>query len=58
MSKASFGPYFESQGGGILAMKWDENDISVCKRLLTFFLLHVVLTKFFCRVILSRSDTP
>ncbi|KAF9555563.1 hypothetical protein CPC08DRAFT_695392 [Agrocybe pediades] len=29
MSRASYGPYFESQGGGILAMKWDENDISI-----------------------------
>jgi hypothetical protein len=28
-SRASYGPYFDSQGGGILAMKWDENDISV-----------------------------
>ncbi|KAF9043030.1 glycoside hydrolase family 16 protein [Panaeolus papilionaceus] len=28
-SRASYGPFFESQGGGVLAMKWDENDISV-----------------------------
>ncbi|KAH9484074.1 putative glycosidase C21B10.07, partial [Psilocybe cubensis] len=28
-SRASYGTFFESQGGGILAMKWDENDISV-----------------------------
>ncbi|PPQ71765.1 hypothetical protein CVT24_006525 [Panaeolus cyanescens] len=28
-SKASYGEYFESQGGGVLAMKWDENDISI-----------------------------
>ncbi|KJA19486.1 glycoside hydrolase family 16 protein [Hypholoma sublateritium FD-334 SS-4] len=28
-SRASYGPLFEAQGGGILAMKWDENDISV-----------------------------
>ncbi|KAF9051531.1 family 16 glycosyl hydrolase [Panaeolus papilionaceus] len=28
-SKASYGEFFESQGGGVLAMKWDENDISV-----------------------------
>ncbi|KJA15955.1 glycoside hydrolase family 16 protein [Hypholoma sublateritium FD-334 SS-4] len=28
-SRASYGPFFEAQGGGILAMKWDENDISV-----------------------------
>lgn len=30
-SRASYGPFFEAQGGGILVMKWDENDISVCK---------------------------
>jgi len=30
-SRASYGPYFEEQGGGVIAMKWDENDISVCK---------------------------
>jgi len=29
-SRASYGPFFEAQGGGVLAMKWDENDISVC----------------------------
>jgi hypothetical protein len=28
-SRASYGPFFEAQGGGVLAMKWDENDISV-----------------------------
>ncbi|KAF5313408.1 hypothetical protein D9611_008511 [Ephemerocybe angulata] len=28
-SQASYGPYFESQGGGILAMKWDEYSIAV-----------------------------
>ncbi|KJA29217.1 glycoside hydrolase family 16 protein [Hypholoma sublateritium FD-334 SS-4] len=28
-SRASYGPYFDRQGGGIFAMKWDENDISV-----------------------------
>ncbi|KAF4615089.1 hypothetical protein D9613_003286 [Agrocybe pediades] len=28
-SQASYGPFFEQQGGGVLAMKWDENDISV-----------------------------
>ena len=30
-SRASYGPFFEAQGGGVLAMKWDENDISVCE---------------------------
>ncbi|KAF8168197.1 glycoside hydrolase family 16 protein [Crassisporium funariophilum] len=28
-SRASYGPFFESQGGGVLAMKWDENGISI-----------------------------
>ncbi|KDR85013.1 hypothetical protein GALMADRAFT_233577 [Galerina marginata CBS 339.88] len=28
-SRASYGPYFDSQGGGAFAMKWDENDISI-----------------------------
>ncbi|KAF8168078.1 glycoside hydrolase family 16 protein [Crassisporium funariophilum] len=28
-SRASYGPYFDSQGGGVFVMKWDENDISV-----------------------------
>lgn len=34
-SRASYGPYFEAQGGGVLAMKWDENDISICERQVT-----------------------
>jgi len=34
-SRASYGTYFEAQGGGILAMKWDENSISICE-----FFLH------------------
>ncbi|KAJ7092754.1 glycoside hydrolase family 16 protein [Mycena epipterygia] len=28
-SKASYGPFFEAQGGGIFAMKWDETGIAV-----------------------------
>ncbi|KAF8810090.1 glycoside hydrolase family 16 protein [Phlegmacium glaucopus] len=28
-SRASYGPLFEASGGGVIAMKWDENDISV-----------------------------
>lgn len=28
-SRASYGPYFDSQGGGVFAMKWDENGIAV-----------------------------
>lgn len=30
-SRASYGPYFDAQGGGVFAMKWDENGIAVCK---------------------------
>jgi hypothetical protein len=36
-SRASYGPFFEAQGGGVLAMKWDENDISICGRPFTPF---------------------
>ncbi|EAU84009.2 glycosyl hydrolase family 16 [Coprinopsis cinerea okayama7 len=28
-SRASYGPYFDEQGGGVFAMKWDENGIAV-----------------------------
>jgi len=28
-SRASYGPTFDAQGGGVFAMKWDENGISV-----------------------------
>ncbi|KAL4069598.1 glycoside hydrolase family 16 protein [Scleroderma yunnanense] len=28
-SRASYGPYFDSQGGGVFAMKWDDNGIAV-----------------------------
>lgn len=30
-SRASYGPFFDAQGGGVFVMKWDENGISVCK---------------------------
>ena len=30
-SRASYGPFFDSQGGGVFAMKWDENGIAVCE---------------------------
>ncbi|EED79578.1 predicted protein, partial [Postia placenta Mad-698-R] len=29
-SRASYGPIFDSQGGGIFAMKWDVSGIGVC----------------------------
>lgn len=29
-SRASYGPFFDSQGGGVFAMKWDENGIAIC----------------------------
>jgi len=28
-SRASYGPYFDSQGGGVYAMKWDDEGIAV-----------------------------
>ncbi|TFK41134.1 glycoside hydrolase family 16 protein [Crucibulum laeve] len=28
-SRASYGPFFDSQGGGVFAMKWDENSIAI-----------------------------
>ena len=30
-SRASYGPIFDEQGGGVFAMKWDEDGIAVCK---------------------------
>ena len=35
-SQASYGPTFDAQGGGVFAMKWDEDGISVCKLSMTF----------------------
>ncbi len=29
-SRASYGPSFDAQGGGVFAMKWDETGIAVC----------------------------
>ena len=40
MESASFGPYLVEQGGGVLVMKWDENDISI-RALAPFDLGHV-----------------
>jgi len=31
-SRASYGEYFDSQGGGVFATKWDENEITACTR--------------------------
>jgi hypothetical protein len=30
-SRASYGPTFDAQGGGVFAMKWDQDGISVCE---------------------------
>jgi len=35
-SRASYGPYFDSQGGGVFAMKWDDSGIAVCARYPSF----------------------
>ena len=34
---ASYGPLFDQSGGGVIAMKWDENGISICERHLRIF---------------------
>ena len=31
-SRASYGPFFDQSGRGVIATKWDENVISVCER--------------------------
>ena len=30
-SRASYGPIFDQQGGGVFAMKWDDEGIAVCE---------------------------
>lgn len=30
-SRASYGPIFDAQGGGVFAMKWDDEGIAVCE---------------------------
>ena len=42
-SKASYGPLFDQAGEGVIAMKWDENGISVCER--HFFPTKISLSK-------------
>jgi hypothetical protein len=37
-SRASYGPSFDAQGGGVFAMKWDESGVAVCKCRLRCFL--------------------
>jgi hypothetical protein len=36
-SRASYGPYFDAQQGGVFAMKWDEDGIGVCLSIPFFF---------------------
>lgn len=38
-SRASYGPVFDSNGGGVFAMKWDETGISVCEFLRLLLLI-------------------
>jgi len=45
-SRASYGLNFESQGGGVLAMKWDENDISVCLSIMLTSYLQLLIELF------------
>jgi hypothetical protein len=35
-NRASYGPVFDAQQGGVFAMKWDEDGISVCKHTISF----------------------
>lgn len=42
-SQASYGPTFDAQGGGIFAMKWDQDGISVCELLLPREVLYLLL---------------
>ena len=52
-SRASYGPLFDESGGGVIAMKWDENGISVCERHCFYFILSAIsLNKGCIRVIL------
>jgi hypothetical protein len=44
-SMASYGPLFEQSGGGVIAMKWDENGISVCERYIYMFSAGIFLRK-------------
>lgn len=30
-SRASYGPYFDSQGGGVFALAWTEDEIALCE---------------------------
>lgn len=30
-SRASYGPTFDAQNGGVFAMKWDQDGIAVCE---------------------------
>ena len=32
-SRASYGPIFDAQGGGVFAMKWDDEGIAVCEHI-------------------------
>ncbi|THV01837.1 hypothetical protein K435DRAFT_654609, partial [Dendrothele bispora CBS 962.96] len=42
-SRASYGEDFNLQGGGVFAMKRDENGIAVCELLLLFYLLNLYI---------------
>ena len=42
-SRASYGPTFDAQGGGVFAMKWDETGIAVCKTYLHAFAASILM---------------
>jgi hypothetical protein len=55
-SRASYGPLFEQSGGGVIAMKWDENEISVCK--CPLFYLYNVITNGYILGSFFRAAVP
>lgn len=55
-SRASYGPIFDAQGGGVFAMKWDSEGIAVCEYRGSFpFLIRLKRTA--PRVLLSCDGT-
>lgn len=57
-SRASYGPYFDAQGGGVFAMKWDEIDISVCMYYLSSLEADRLLTSCDCQGSFYRAAIP
>ena len=56
-SRASYGEYFASQGGGVFATKWDENEITACAYEPMGIARDVCVSLVLRRVVLSCSDS-